>query len=282
MELSIIVTTHNKGWLISTVIDSLIKYTKTDFDLVVVYDGCTDNSKNNVKSVLNTYQKRIGENKLKNYHEILTPDIHETKANNVGMKAVKTKYAILIQDDMVVNEVGWDIRLIQPMRMWSDVFAVSARNALNHLPGISNLKVIGRIEDNTPRGHYDNSDRNLFRIRHSVNRGPLCLDMEKTRLLNYLDEDYAPSDCDDADICWRAFLQHGWKCGVLPIDYLSDLNWGTARIKAGLYGLGIQNEQSEKYKQDFSRRVWGNWCKITQKYGQYFINTHDEDRIISW
>jgi glycosyltransferase involved in cell wall biosynthesis len=282
MELSVILTTHNKGWLISTVVDAIIKYTSTPFELIVVYDGCSDNSQHNVQSVLKTYQKRRGENKIQNYLEVNTPDVHETKANNAGMKVAKSKYSILVQDDMVVDEVGWDTRLIQPMKLWKDVFAVSARNALTHLPGISNLKVIGRIEDDTPRGYYDNADRNLFRIRQSVNRGPLCLDMDKVKELNYLDEVYAPSDCDDADICWRAFLNHGWRCGVYPIDYLSDLNWGTARIKAGLYGLGVQNEQSENYKRDFSQRVWENWCKITRKYGQHFSNVLDEDRIVAW
>lgn len=281
-ELSVILTIHNKGWLASTVIDGFIKYTSTPFELVVVYDGCTDNSKNAVESVLKTYSKRPGENKIRNYVEVITPDIHETRANNAGMKSSTGKYAILVQDDMIVNEVGWDKRLMRPMNLWNDVFAVSARNALTHLPGISNLKVIGRIEDDTPRGYYDNLDRNLFRVRQSVNRGPLCLDMEKVKKLNYLDEEFAPSDCDDADICWRAFLNHGWRCGVYPIDYLSDLNWGTARIKAGLYGLGTQNEQSENYKRDFSNRVWKNWCKITEKYGQYFNDVRDEDRIITW
>ena len=74
---------------------------------------------------------------------------------------------------------------MRPIQLWSDVFAVSGRNALTHLPGIANFEVIGRIEDGTPRGHYDNPDRNLFRIRQSVNRGPLGLDMAKTRKLDY-------------------------------------------------------------------------------------------------
>lgn len=281
MELSIILTLHNKGWLASTVIDALIKYTSTPFELVVVYDGCTDNSRNAVESVLKTYTTRLGENKIQNYIDIVTPDIHETRANNAGLKSCKGKYAILVQDDMIVNEIGWDKRLMKPMVLWEDVFAVSARNALTHLPGISNFKVIGRIEDDTPRGHYDNIDRNLFRIRDSVNRGPLCLNMEKTKQLDYLDEEFAPSDCDDADISWRAYLNYGWRCGVYPIDYLSDLNWGTARIKSGLYALGIQNEQSENYKKDFSLRVWRNWVKITEKYGKYFGIPKNEDRKVT-
>lgn len=282
MELSVILTLHNKGWLASTVIDAFIKYTSTPFELVVVYDGCTDNSRHAVESVLKTYTQRLGENKIQNYVDVVTPDVHETKANNTGLRVCKGKYAILVQDDMVVNEVGWDKRLMRPMVLWDDVFAVSARNALTHLPGVSHFKVIGRVEDDTPRGYYDNTDRNLFRIRDSVNRGPLCLSMDKTRELNYLNEEFAPSDCDDADISWRAYLNHGWRCGVYPIDYLSDLNWGTARIKSGLYALGTQNEQSENYKKDFSHRVWANWIKITEKYGKHFGSPHSEDRVVTW
>lgn len=280
MELSVILTIHNKGWLASTVVDAIIKNTSTPFELIVVYDGCTDNSRNAVESVIKTYKKRRGENKIQSYFDLVTPDIHETKANNAGLKSCKGKYGILVQDDMVVNETGWDTRLIRPMLMWDDVFAVSARNAFTHLPGIANLQVIGRIEDDTPRGHYDITDRNLFRIRDGVNRGPLCFDMEKIKQINYLDEEFAPSDCDDVDISWRAYLNRGWRCGVYPIDYLSDLNWGTTRIKSGTYSLGIRNEQTQSYQNTYSNYVHRNWVKIHERYGRHFGSIQGEDRVV--
>jgi glycosyltransferase involved in cell wall biosynthesis len=281
MELSVILTVHNKCWLAAVVVDAVVKFTRTPFELVVVYDGCTDTSQHAVESVLDTHSKRLGENRIQGYVEVVTPDVHETRANNAGLRACRGRYAILVQDDMVVNECGWDERLMRPMRLWSDVFAVSARNALTHLPGVACFKAIGRIEDGTPRGHYDNPDRNLFRLRQSVNRGPLGLDMEKARALDYLDESFAPAECDDADICWRAFVQHGWRCGVLPVEYLSDLHWGTMRIKAGQSALGSARGGGERDGTG-SINTRGNWCRITERYGHLFHDAGDEDRLVTW
>ena len=51
---SIILTVHNKGWLIDRVIQGIKDNTVGEYELIVVVDGCTDNSeevvKNNVKT----------------------------------------------------------------------------------------------------------------------------------------------------------------------------------------------------------------------------------------
>jgi glycosyltransferase involved in cell wall biosynthesis len=41
---SIILTVHNKDWLIERVIEGIYKYTTEPYELIVVIDGCTDNS----------------------------------------------------------------------------------------------------------------------------------------------------------------------------------------------------------------------------------------------
>ena len=41
---SIILTVHNKDWLIERVIEGIYKYTAEPYELIVVIDGCTDNS----------------------------------------------------------------------------------------------------------------------------------------------------------------------------------------------------------------------------------------------
>ena len=44
VDLSIILTIHNKGWLIDKVIQSIYKNTVGSYELIVILDGCTDNS----------------------------------------------------------------------------------------------------------------------------------------------------------------------------------------------------------------------------------------------
>ena len=48
---SLILTVHNKGWMIDKVIESIDEFTVGEYELIVVIDGCTDNSE---EVVLNT------------------------------------------------------------------------------------------------------------------------------------------------------------------------------------------------------------------------------------
>ena len=130
------------------------------------------------------------------------------------------------------------------------------------------MDLIGRIEDDSPRGNNDTNDRNIFRIRQCINRGPLCLDMNKVKQLNYLDETFAPCDGDDADLCLRASL-NDWKCGVLQIDYLSDLRWGTSRVKAN----------SEEYCINKSLTIQRNWAIIDARHRKNYKMLYEERKI---
>ena len=50
---SIILTVHNKGWLIEKVIQNIYKNTVGSYELIVVLDGCTDNSQKDVIEYVN-------------------------------------------------------------------------------------------------------------------------------------------------------------------------------------------------------------------------------------
>ena len=39
---------------------------------------------------------------------IITNDIWETRANNLGLKEVLTEYATIVQDDMLIKQKNWD------------------------------------------------------------------------------------------------------------------------------------------------------------------------------
>ena len=41
---SIILTVHNKDWLIEKVLEGIILNTRTPYELIIIIDGCTDNS----------------------------------------------------------------------------------------------------------------------------------------------------------------------------------------------------------------------------------------------
>ena len=46
------------------------------------------------------------------------------------------------------------------------------------------------------------------------------LEMKKTKELNFLDEEFAPFELDDVDLCCRAFKKFGLLSGANPIFYI--------------------------------------------------------------
>jgi hypothetical protein len=54
-------------------------------------------------------------------------------------------------------------------------------------------------------------------------RGPLIVDVEKFRKINFFDQNHFFQGWDDHDACARGFLEYGWRVGFVPIQYFSDL-----------------------------------------------------------
>jgi len=268
---SIILTVHNKEWLIKEVITRIFKHTTSSTELVVVLDGCTDNSEAELNEVLslapNHFKVKI----------IYTPDVFETKANNAGMKVATGDYIIIVQDDMLINEPDWNLRLRKPLETFSDVFAVTARTAHNWIynPNSIHQYIEEDLDDcwsdiliHTNHAHKDNTPRNIFAIRDSVNRGPLLLSHDIVKKLNYLDESFAPSDMDDHDICYRAYKELGMKSGCYWINYLSEESWGGSRVS------GMPAKWHLKSNHKNVKIVWKRHKDLI--VGQ----KHDENRII--
>lgn len=262
--ISIIVTCHNKDFLIGKVIEAIFENTLSPFELVVVLDGCTDNSEAEVDKVLESPVSN-----LSTFKKLYADDVFETKANNIGMKQADGDLFILVQDDMVVNEKGWEQRLIQPILTFDDVISVTAKQA--HDIGIEKEATWYR----SPRLNCPNLasrqtglSRNVFAVRDTANRGPLAIDAQKIKILNYLDEDYAPYTWDEHDLHLRAYKNHQWVAGCYWIDFISEEKWGSTRTKSGNI---------------FSKAEKANMKKIYQRHGKYLKeNNHSHDRNLDF
>ena len=254
--LSIIVTVYQKEFQIGAIVEGIIDNTTSPFELVMVYDGCTDRSEERVNEVLTRKHGHL--RKLTVLH---TPDVNETRANNAGMRAADGDFLILLQDDMLVLEKGWEKRLLAPMLRWDDVFAVSARNAHNYRLGLP--------PDTSVRATCtEEAVRDVFKIRLAVNRGPLALHADTVRRLDYLDEAYAPLYFDDMDLCVRAYRDLGKVCGVYGVG------WKNLRTTVG----------SNKDQPLSTGGIWRDSCRknlriFWERYHAYLQgNDHDEDR----
>lgn len=228
---SIILTVHNKDWLIGEVIEGIASNTVGDYELIVVIDGCTDNTESVVLETL--------KNKTIDFKLIFAPDVFETKANNLGLKIARGDKVIIVQDDMIIKENGWNLRMQKPFDAFDDVFAVTSRTAHNWEFNQS-TKHLGMEEDldscwcdiciHTNHADRSNISRDVFAVRASVNRGPLMIDHDDLKKLNYLDEEYSPQDMDDHDLMYRMHKELNKVCGCYWIDFESKDEWGGTRV----------------------------------------------------
>ena len=87
--ISIIIPTYNRGYIIKKSIDSILKQSYTDFELIIVDDGSTDNTKEVVNSINDnrikyiTYEKNMG----------------ACYARNIGIKEAKGEFITFHDSD---------------------------------------------------------------------------------------------------------------------------------------------------------------------------------------
>jgi glycosyltransferase involved in cell wall biosynthesis len=232
MENTIILTVHNKEKTIKRILKNLFKNTSSiSVKIIIILDGCTDKTYKKVKEFIKSKKEFL------KVQIISTNDIWETKANNLGLKEVKTDYATIVQDDMLIKQKNWDKTLINNFKKY-DLFAVSGRAAhdfrfINDKFEVVNI--FGREYPFSSRNFFGRFVAKIIRIfklywiykyfnffskRLVVNRGPLMLKMSKAKKLNFFDEKFAPFELDDIDLCCRAFKTFGLLSGANPIYYI--------------------------------------------------------------
>jgi len=221
-SIDIVISVHNQEKLIQRVLVGIFNSTTTPFNLILVFDGCTDKS----LEVSHQFIKNNKSGFLKNVVITTTNNIYETKANNIGFRLSKEDYLITVQDDVVIEEKGWERRLTYPLRAFGDIFAVTSRVALNMK--YSNIGTSTQYTDYAGREFWS-LPRNTFAIRNALNRGPIAFRTDTLKQLGYLDEIFAPGQFDEADLVLRAQEKYQMKCGAFSIDYRSDLHWGKTR-----------------------------------------------------
>ena len=235
---SIIVTIHNGARrlpngeiLLEKVLDGIVNNTVGDYELLCMLDGCTDDS----DKVVSKYEKA---------RAIVLPDVFELLTNNAAFKEAKGEYVIVVQDDQVISEYGWNQRMQKPFDEFDDVFAVTAMCAHNWIVNPNTYHLYNPTAPVTGwcdiLEHVDHASavhglpRNIFAVRSSANRGPLMINLDDLKKINYLDEKFAPCDMDDHDLMYRAHLQLGKVCGSYVIDMESDTSWSGARVTGDL------------------------------------------------
>lgn len=218
---SIIMAVYNQQDIVYDSVASIMNTTLGFYELIIVFDGCWDNSLNAVLPLVRSFRGT-------RLMLIVQPNaVDETAANNIGMRNAIGDYFILTQPDIFMTEVGWNIQLRNamlsvPRNSSSPMFSVSGRCA-HDLDGSNKVGWCGTDIDNMQPLPLQLS------IRETCNRGPLMLDASMTRQLGYLDEIHFFRGDDDHDLNRRAKLKFNAKSGFFPVGFYAPLRLGSTR-----------------------------------------------------
>lgn len=221
---SLVIPIHNQGGIIHDVLLKVFIHTHGLYDLFLILDGCTDNTRTEVLKALET--KLPAE--LCQLTVVSNPEgIFETSCDNLGFVNARGKYIVEIQADMQIQTSNYNVLLAMPLEIYPDLIAVSGRCCHNLIPPYQGLGKLGsKIEEphNLPFDRY-----NQIFLSQTVNRGPLVLRKSMVEELGYLDEYNFVLENDEHDLFYRAWLHKKWRTAFYPVEVYSPMSWGSTR-----------------------------------------------------
>jgi len=228
---TVVIPIHNQEDFLERQIQSVFIHTIGSYEIIVILDGCRDNSKDVLLEVLKTSPIP---HQLSSITVFENQDgMFETSADNLGFTKARGEILVEIQADMEIRTTGYNLNLAAPLKIYSDLIAISGRccHRINNNSLGYNLGKMGKLVEQPHQilQHYEN--HNAVFLSHSINRGPLALDKQKVADLGYLDELHYCLGNDDHDLFLRAWDQKGWRTGFVPIEFHSPLERGSTRQK---------------------------------------------------
>lgn len=263
---ALLVPVHDQETVIVAHLESMVACCTSRHEVVVVIDGCTDESGERVRAWARGALGGLT-------HGITIVDvpagIFETLSDNLAAVLARAEVLIEVQADMEIEHRGFDSVLISALDQEPDVFAISGRG-LHPFPHLepaapSNLAaalvaraqaalVAGVRRGVTRGGSYRPTvlelwvhgevgrtgelielplaahvgDSILF-VGDTVMRGPLAMRREQFLDLGGFDARHFFLGHDDHDLMARALLLRGWRCGYLPLRFSSPLELGSTR-----------------------------------------------------
>jgi glycosyltransferase involved in cell wall biosynthesis len=220
---SLIIPVHNQEEIIIKNLSSVLKNTVYDFELIMIFDSCTDNSEN----IVIEYLKNNYFNNLTKIKIITSPTpLFETTCDNIGFRLAEGKYLVEIQADIEIFTYGFNHILSEPIRRYNDVISISGRCTHNLYDWNEYVGKMGGLVEQPLQ--LDFNSYNKFYVGDTCNRGPWVLDKSKLIELGYLDEYNFVLGDDDHDLNIRASFKK-WVCGYIPIEFKSLLSEGSTR-----------------------------------------------------
>ncbi|MDD2757954.1 MAG: glycosyltransferase [Patescibacteria group bacterium] len=243
-----IITIHNKEELIGKVLEGVLACCKENSYIYPVFDRPTDDTEKIIDEI-------IQKNPQVPITKVLTPDVHELRKINAGLRAASQNEPgcnIIVQDDVIIKD--YDLENL--------VFKI-----YNHF-GYSNIGYLGfrhgvniYLKDRPEICEYFRSrkpvieERNIIESAYGTGMSPIplsphemiermvaigspqCLSCEVVNKIGIMDEQLAPVGWSCHDISLRC-LEAGLRNYVFALKFQSEVEWGTMHNKTtGTPGL---------------------------------------------
>ncbi|EKX34405.1 hypothetical protein GUITHDRAFT_119407 [Guillardia theta CCMP2712] len=228
---SIVIAFHNAQSHVLETLPTVLNMSCGSTELLLVLDACTDSTQEMILGLINSSSFQETTIFTRVLLVVQPTPVWETSSENIGYRLSRaTKAIISVQADMLVQEVCFNLAMYIPLRVFNDVFAVSARCAHgNSRAGRCGVK----YNDPLPVHQHCDAKKSLA-VRGTCNRGPLLWHAPSLRQLGFLDEDGFYQGDDDHDLIARAYSKLRMVAGYYFVDTYGPMRWGATRNPAPL------------------------------------------------
>ena len=233
-NVSVIIPVFNKERIICNMLDNLISSLTTNYELIIIDDASSDNS----KEIITNYLKNKN---VKHVFISTSVPIFETACDNLGFFIAEGFYLLEVQSDMIIHDKGFDKRMIDALNdnkfssvsgrlchSWFDLIGPKKK-----FINILKLKSpISLILFGTGAVGYSNFDNNSFSkslilgevYESDTNcRGPWLINKYLLNTIGPLDTDKFFLGYDDHDFNLRG-SELGFRSGYTPVIMSCDKN----------------------------------------------------------
>jgi glycosyltransferase involved in cell wall biosynthesis len=229
----------NKRENLDAILSSLLAAPSLE-EIIVIDDGSSDGALEVLPGLLTG----------KNHFIIRSNDLFEVRTYSRALDFARGEIVALLQDDDLPPANGaWVEDALELFDSYPKLAILGGRNGQNF-----------RLRDDPARGQvvaYDLIDCRKgqssdlpFVFVDAVNRAPMLLRRDEIRRLGGIDQAFAPFQCDDVDLCLRAW-KAGLQVGLYSAEFVRDVGMGGMR----LFNPELTSDQSLK-----------NWRKIYDRY----------------
>ena len=269
VKYTIVIPVFNQQKIIIKNINSIISNTLGDYEIIIINDYSNDKTLEILKNFFVNFEPIYSNFKRIRIIDTYWP-LFETKCDNIGFKLSKAKFVLEIQADMQMLIKGYDQILSKPFYKIENLIAVSGRCA-HFLDYKDESDGTGKLGVNIEKSLKElNLKNNKFYIFDTCNRGPLLIDNNKLKQMNYLDERNYFLDISEHDLMLRARMSKNYICGYFPIDFYAPLKDGSTRnrkIKQNFKNI-VNYIEFKRLKITYRKRELLDFRKYRKAFGR--------------